>query len=128
MILDNINSDWTLKIEGRKNVGRPSGLGVWIKSQVGKSCSGATKKTSIVLTLIDPSSSAFYPDKDPINEDGVAKRFQDKSEGCTGPNGQGGDEDLCERISQVTLTITSTGQNYLYTCPNGECIIGIGKQ
>jgi hypothetical protein len=140
--LTKIPYNWTLVIVGRNYPGdSASSNGIVLTSQ-SQSCDGKDNTVkSIKLSL--QNDALFYSNDQPANEGLVknknpfAKRFQDTSYECTGPNiyNDDGDEisydeDACERIYQFTLTTnpgTQQSSSSVYHCPNGECAIKIGN-
>jgi len=129
-------ASWTLTIQGRATTGSagnrtsaPSGNGIKLTGDPLHSCSGATGGSSITLSLLS-GNSAFYSNDDPsVNEEApgkkTAKRFQDVSLSCAGPDSGPGDEDACERASKISLAIS--GATTDYNCINGECIVEVLK-
>lgn len=137
LAIDNITTDWKISMTGHKPKGADSGIGITLLMRLNKQCDDTTVtgKHSVILSVYDPQSSgkpSFYPDNDAVNEGGggmiVAKRYFDTTDHCGKPDANG-DEDACERMSQITLAIPSTSMTpYTYKCDNGECALAFGKQ
>jgi hypothetical protein len=159
LALSGLGAHWRLDIFGRDpvNGGSSKTKGVYIQPQSG-SCSTGSGPASVLLSPQNDTNeySALYPqptqecdiDEDSnncsaANQPHKSMRFWDKTPtrgatpGCQGPmpsatsatNGIG-DEDYCERISDIRLTLDTTAAvpiTYVYRCLDGECEIGIGK-
>jgi len=119
--LSNIQENWEIDVFGRTpaDATQPSNNGIKLVLQP-KDCNSVTSKNSVMLSLLDNgASTAFYS---PLQEGNThAEGFQDNTGNCPQPTA----ENLCNRISQIKLIVGAA--TYNYTCPNGECIIGVGK-
>ncbi len=151
-----LSSNWSIQFLGhdpRSHYGKdPSKNGILVTAQFksNKDCSGTnvTSESIIKLTPIGPYGD-FYPLTYSADDDGSTHsvRFMDKMPdqpaannspavpGCQGPSmldpKLSGDEDVCEHISKITLTLNYTDvvanqKIYNFKCPNGECEVGIG--
>jgi len=136
LVLSNLTGDWTLTIHGwNPNSATPytaSGNGLVI---AGQTSSGCGTLPSVQVSPIPSSYSQFYPGyavgDDPTRKMRYSARFHDTSTSCTAS----GDQDFCEHIAnfQLKLNYPDVGQKtgdtttYYFTCPDGECSIGIGK-
>jgi hypothetical protein len=121
---EDIEGGWTIEIRGRDFTGKnASQNGIKVTSS-DTSCDGTSPGQSIILKPIN-QNSGFYFAPVPDEKSKLSVRFQDKS--CANKPTNSGDEDLCERISIVNLTITSISSvPFVFKCPKGECDIGIG--
>ena len=108
--------------------------GIQLVSQSGGCTENDQSPSSIKLSLIDNASSDFYPYSSSVNQEGggkeMAKRFWNTNpiDACAGPNPKStatGDEDVCERPSRITWTVSGVTSHY--SCTNGECIVRIGN-
>lgn len=134
-----LNFVWQIDVVGRSPGGASvSGNGIRLTSQ-SSGCPTGSSSSSVLLSTQSGGNSAFYPNESALTESNThSKRFMDTTAatathpGCQSSPSSAGDEDLCERISKVTLTLTppsgGTQITYTYKCPNGECSIGIGTQ
>lgn len=122
--LNNLTAGWSMTLNGRNpsNPKQASPNGITIKTQ-DASCNGSVH-TMILLPLSPTNAAAFYPGE-LQTEDGYMERFVDNSSSCQGPSGsRSGDEDLCERMSTISLVLAGSS-TYNYLCRNGECEIDI---
>jgi hypothetical protein len=134
----NISKDWTLSLNGKENNGA-DGIEMWARTSF--TCQGQTGNGPAMLLIPLTGTSGFYANSiDDVGKD-HSERFADNyvdnsvsppKTPCLGPNNNNtGDEDACERIKTLQLTLSSsdaTPRVYNYTCPNGECSVYIGQQ
>lgn len=154
LTLSDIPAPWQLVLYGRSpKDGSQSKNGIILQSQSGACTgSGSTSTTSVSATLLNSNNTSFYPAGDNANIDNDhgathSVRFWDQTPdtgttaatvGCQGPYPPSvqskvqGDQDVCERISVIQLTLTppppAQPTVYTYKCPSGECKVDIGSQ
>ncbi len=133
--LSYITSAWTMAIYGRvPGGGKDSVNGILFTAQPNTICStdsSGTARSSVKMSALS-GNSGLYP-IDSLSDDKTDnRRFYDNtpatggSPGCIGANA---DEDSCERIFRIVLTVpTATPTVYNYKCFNGDCSIGIGQK
>jgi len=117
-----LGTQWSIDFKGgnpAKTTTQPGVDGIRMAWNRG-SCNGGTGPSTILLP-IPSTKSDFYPDLIAENDQVTAVRFWDKGDGCTGPNGGGGDEDRCERLAEIDLPDGSTA-----TCQDRECNLVLG--
>ena len=124
-----LQKGWTMKLLGRDSHNPGSGVLVTAQQQ---SCTGTQGISSLVLSPQNDGNSLFYTTDGPDDDGTKSVRFENKT--CGGPGGgASGDEDVCEHISTITLTLDkadapgSSTTSYVYQCTNGDCTIGIGS-
>jgi hypothetical protein len=125
---------WTLTLYGAdptQNVLSPSHNGFMMQESTNP-CKGATASGyALHLTLVQ--NAAFYPIVKQEKDNSTAVRFEDTTPGvggapsiCSGPDGNpNGDEDGCERLSQIAVTIGATSYG-LYDCQARDCSVDVG--
>lgn len=95
----------------------PSGNGIQMKPS-NTPCHGGTGPSIQVTPWT--ANSAFYPTIVTENDRASAIRFQDTTPNvCFGPNSGMGDEDQCERLGGIDVTVS--GKKTTTTCVNREC-------
>jgi hypothetical protein len=125
-----LTANWDVKVYGRDPSGKnPSAHGIELKPSE-KPCNGDASYP-VALTALQTYSD-FYPLNSNIDEDGTTHsvRFEDTfPDTCAGPNGNSnGDEDVCERPSQIIVTPDTTKPALpSIPCSNGECTIRFVK-
>lgn len=120
-----LTSDWSLQIQADNS--QTSG-GITLSAHANQSCPyGGGGSPSIQLT--PTGIGGFYSTRDEDGDGWYNVRYRDMSGQlqCAGPNGNGekGDEDVCERIKSIQLTVN--GATNTYNCPDSRCSIKIGK-
>jgi hypothetical protein len=127
----NGQNGWEIDVYGRNGAGNSvSANGISLTAATGD-CSTGSSPYKVMLNALNSSSSFYLApmlDENLSDQSGYhTERFQNKDTTCVTSNST--DEDLCERMSQVNLKLTTGGQtvSQTYECPNGECVIHIGK-
>lgn len=125
---------WALVLYGAdptQKVLSPSSNGIKMEETT-VACNGNTASGyAIHLSLVN--SAKFYPVIKQEKDGSSALRFEDTTPGvggdpsvCSGPNGNpNGDEDGCERLSQINVTIGSNSYG-AYDCQTRECSVELG--
>jgi hypothetical protein len=120
---------WTMRLVTRGRDGSAGDEGMML-TWTSNCIQQGQRQNGITITIFG-NNSEFYPYdlrdvNNPINEDGsVRLRYKSKVSTETRcrdlPDGTG-DEDMCERLS--IITITQRGGTHSYRCTSGECSIG----
>jgi hypothetical protein len=120
----NLAENWIVEILDRNPTAT---AGLKICSDM--ACSGTGALSSPGPVYLQPESattSGFYPADAPNDtKTRHGKRFKDNGTGSMSCASQGVDQDLCEKIKTVRVTINSVVKTY--GCPDGACKVEVGQ-
>ncbi|MGA3133946.1 MAG: hypothetical protein ABSD59_24560 [Terracidiphilus sp.] len=138
-----LSGNWSVTVQGREHgnntTPHESGNGIMFTPSSTECGTASTSSNSSILLSPYGSYGGFYNDPAvaDLNEGSstvMAERFEDLTPDgstatthCEGPNSSmtGGDEDVCERASRVTIKTGTAGSQITYEgwCLYGECAV-----